>query len=338
MIDIWTDAVIKEISYSSAEISSQTKVDTIFFGGGTPSLTPTNNLEQIFNKLHGSFSISKNVEITLEANPDTLTKTKIKAWKKLGINRVSLGVQSSDQSVLQTLDRAHSPENVKKTVELLREEELNNFSLDLIYGTPGESIDSWKRSVDSLIELAPPHISAYALTVEPGTALYRKVKNKEINNINSDDQADKYLIADAIFERNNLPWYEISNWATPGFECRHNLLYWKNQNWWGYGPGAHSHINGKRWWNVKHPAQYASKLAEGKSAVADYEQLNSEQQDLERVMLSMRLRETNLGETIPEYILHDWNEKGYLTTDKIKWELTAEGRLLLDTLINQVTT
>lgn len=336
-IDVWAQALISEITYSLEKLPKSQVVETIFFGGGTPSLLPLNNLEQIFSKLNDSFIFSENIEITLEANPDTLSSSKIRAWKDFGINRISLGVQSADKKVLQILDRTHNPENVKNSVELLKNGGIHNFSLDLIYGTPGETLDSWSSSVESLVEFDPPHVSAYALTVEPGTALFRKVNNKEISNISSDDQADKYLIANDILEKNNLAWYEISNWAIPGHECRHNLLYWNNQNWWGYGPGAHSHIDGKRWWNVKHPANYAKKLVNEKSAIADFETLSFDQKNLEQTMLLMRLRGSDLRELAPAAILSEWENLDYVSRGSNNLELTPKGRLLLDSLIAQIT-
>ena len=336
-IDVWAQALISEITYSLEKLPKSQVVETIFFGGGTPSLLPLNNLEQIFSKLNHSFIFSENIEITLEANPDTLSSSKIRAWKDFGINRISLGVQSADKKILQILDRTHNPENVKNSVELLKNGGIHNFSLDLIYGTPGETLDSWSSSVESLVEFDPPHVSAYALTVEPGTALFRKVNNKEVSNISSDDQADKYLIANDILEKNNLAWYEISNWAKPGHECRHNLLYWNNQNWWGYGPGAHSHIDGKRWWNVKHPANYAKKLVNEKSAIADFENLSFDQKKLEQTMLSMRLRGSDLRELAPAAILSEWENLDYVSRGSNNLELTPKGRLLLDSLIAQIT-
>lgn len=336
-IDIWTNALISEITYSLEKLPQNKGVETIFFGGGTPSLLPLTNLEQVFTKLTECFNLIENVEITIEANPDTLTKYKIKAWKDFGINRVSLGVQSSDRQVLATLDRTHNPDNIKKSIALLREENLNNFSVDLIYGTPGESLDSWRRSIESIIAFDPPHISAYALTIEPGTALFRKVKNQEVESINSDDQADKYLLANKIFEKNDLNWYEVSNWSKIGYQCKHNLLYWQNQNWWGYGPGAHSHLDGKRWWNVKHPTNYATKLLKEKSAVDGYEILDTEQKDLEHLMLKMRLRDTNLSTLIPIQKLNEWEQLGYVVRIAGDLEFTPRGRLILDSLLSQVT-
>ncbi|MGA0078268.1 MAG: radical SAM family heme chaperone HemW [Candidatus Nanopelagicales bacterium] len=336
-IDLWTQALISEITYSLEKLPENQAVETIFFGGGTPSLLPLNNLEQIFSKLNDSFIFSENIEITLEANPDTLTSSKIQAWKDFGINRISLGVQSADKKILQILDRTHNPENVKNSVELLKNGGIHNFSLDLIYGTPGETLDSWSSTVESLVDFDPPHVSAYALTVEPRTALFRKVNNKEIGDISSDDQADKYLIANDILEKNNLAWYEISNWAKHGYECRQNLLYWNNQNWWGYGPGAHSHIDGKRWWNVKHPANYAKKLVNEKSAIADFENLSFDQKNLEQTMLLMRLRESDLRELAPTSVLSEWENLDYVSRGSNNLELTPKGRLLLDSLIAQIT-
>lgn len=335
-IDLWAQALISEISYSLEIVPEKKVVETIFFGGGTPSLLPLNNLEQVFSKLNDSFIFSDNIEITLEANPDTLSSSKIRAWKDFGVNRISLGVQSTDKKVLQILDRTHNPENVKSSVDLLKNEGINNFSLDLIYGTPGETLDTWRSSIESLIDFDPPHVSAYALTVEPGTALFRKVNNKEIKNVSSDDQADKYLIADDFFEKNNLPWYEISNWAKSGYECKHNLLYWRNQNWWGYGPGAHSHLDGKRWWNVKHPANYARKLINEKNAMEGFENLSLDQKKLEQTMLLMRLRGSDLRELAPATVLSEWESLAYVSFGTKSLELTPKGRLLLDSLIAQI--
>lgn len=335
-IDLWAQALISEISYSLEILPEKKVVETIFFGGGTPSLLPLNNLEQVFSKLNDSFIFSDNIEITLEANPDTLSSSKIRAWKDFGVNRISLGVQSTDKKVLQILDRTHNPENVKSSVDLLKNEGINNFSLDLIYGTPGETLDSWRSSIESLIDFDPPHVSAYALTVEPGTALFRKVNNKEIKNVSSDDQADKYLIADDLFGKNNLPWYEISNWAKSGYECKHNLLYWRNQNWWGYGPGAHSHLDDKRWWNVKHPANYARKLINEKNAIEGFENLSLDQKKLEQTMLLMRLRGSDLRELTPATVLSEWESLAYVSFGTKSLELTPKGRLLLDSLIAQI--
>lgn len=335
--DAWADSLLEEITFSFKQIVRPQALDSIFFGGGTPSLLTSEVLKKIFFKINSEFKFSQDIEITLEANPDTITHEKAKAWLDLGINRISIGMQSSDPAVLKTLDRTHNPENVKKAVEILQTVGIANFSLDLIYGTPGENLASWEQTVNSALELNPPHISAYALTIEPGTALYRKMKSQQIKTVSADDQADKYLLIDQILSQRSLTWYEISNWSKPGFECRHNLIYWNNQNWWGYGPGAHSHLNGVRWWNVKHPFSYSKKLFEENSAIEDREILSVEQKALEKVMLKLRLRSSNLDEFVPKAAQVSWRRAGFLSKDKNNFELTPKGRLMLDTLVNQLT-
>lgn len=335
--ETWAESLVKEITYSLEQIEKPQILKSIFFGGGTPSLLSPEILKKIFTKVSSEFNLAKDIEITLEANPDTITKEIVKTWIDLGINRISIGMQSSDSAVLKTLDRTHNPENVKKAVNILQAAGLSNFSLDLIYGTPGESLTSWEQTVTTAIELEPPHISAYALTIEPGTALYRKTKLQQIPPVSADDQADKYLLLDEILSEHNLPWYEISNWAQPGFECQHNLNYWNNQNWWGYGPGAHSHIAGVRWWNVKHPFSYSKKLTEEKNAIEEKEILSTAQINLERVMLALRLKSSDLKESVPHATLINWLREGYLKEDLNNFELTPKGRLLLDTLVNQLT-
>ena len=335
--ETWAESLVKEITYSLEQIEKPQILKSIFFGGGTPSLLSPEILKKIFTKVSSEFNLAKDIEITLEANPDTITKEIVKTWIDLGINRISIGMQSSDSAVLKTLDRTHNPENVKKAVNILQAAGLSNFSLDLIYGTPGESLTSWEQTVTTAIELEPPHISAYALTIEPGTALYRKTKLQQIPPVSADDQADKYLLLDKILSERNLPWYEISNWAQPGFECQHNLNYWNNQNWWGYGPGAHSHIAGVRWWNVKHPFSYSKKLTAEKNAIEEKEILSTAQINLERVMLALRLKSSDLKEIVPNATLINWLREGYLKEDLNNFELTPKGRLLLDTLVNQLT-
>jgi putative oxygen-independent coproporphyrinogen III oxidase len=335
--DSWAESLVKEITYSLEQFQTPQILKSIFFGGGTPSLLAPEILKKIFLKINSEFKYAEDVEITLEANPDTITKEIVKTWIDLGINRISIGMQSSDPAVLKTLDRTHNPENVKRAVDILQAAGLFNFSLDLIYGTPGESLTSWERTVNAAIELDPPHISAYALTIEPGTALYRKAKSQQVAPVSSDDQADKYLLVDRILSERNLLWYEISNWSKPGFECRHNLNYWNNQNWWGYGPGAHSHLNGVRWWNVKHPFVYSKKLIEEKSAIEEKEILSVEQKYLERVMLKLRLKSSDLKKIVPKTTRVHWMQEGLLKEELDNFELTPKGRLLLDTLVNQLT-
>ena len=332
----WLHSLLLEVDSSLESLAGQNKVHSIFFGGGTPSLLSEDIFESIFNKLTAKFKFSTDIEITIEANPDTVTAKNVKKWTDLGVNRISLGMQSADKAVLSFLERTHNPSNVSNAVELIREGGIDNFSLDLIYGSVGETLESWQKTLTTALTLAPPHISAYALTIEPGTSLARKMKSQQIAPINSDDQADKYLLMDKMFRDFGLNWYEISNWSKPGFECKHNLIYWTNQNWWGYGPGAHSHLNGVRWWNVKHPTNYSKKLKDEMNAVAEKEVLNPTQQKLEDLMLKLRIRETDLTKLVPNVLLQQWRANQLTTTASTQEELTPKGRLLLDSLIHQV--
>ncbi len=333
----WMNALLTEIDLSMLQLADKSVVNSIFLGGGTPSLLSAKIIKNIFGKLKVNFEFSKNVEITIEANPDTVNEDIAQTWLDVGINRVSLGMQSADQNILNTLDRTHNPINVKKAVEIIKKIGIGNFSLDLIYGTPGEDLESWNKTLEAALALQPPHISAYALTIESGTALHRRLQAGKINGINSDDQADKYLLADKLLSENGLNWYEISNWSKPGFESQHNLNYWTNKNWWGYGPGAHSHLAGTRWWNVKHPATYSSQLLSKKTAVAESEELTSSQKELEEIMLKMRIRESNLIEFVPKNLLAQWRDENLVKNVADRLELTPQGRLMLDSLIHQLT-
>ncbi len=331
------NALLTEIDLSMLQLADKPVVNSIFLGGGTPSLLSAKIIKNIFNRLKINFEFSKNVEITIEANPDTVNEDIAQTWLDVGINRVSLGMQSADPNVLNTLDRTHNPINVKKAVEIIKKIGIGNFSLDLIYGTPGEDLESWNKTLEAALALQPPHISAYALTIESGTALHRRLQAGKIDRINSDDQADKYLLADKLLSKNGFNWYEISNWSQPGFESQHNLNYWTNKNWWGYGPGAHSHLSGTRWWNVKHPATYSSQLLNKKTAVAESEELTSSQKELEEIMLKMRIRESNLIEFVPENLLLQWRNENLVKNVADRLELTPQGRLMLDSLIHQLT-
>lgn len=333
----WATALLTEIDLSLPQLGTKPLVNSIFLGGGTPSLLSADIIKKIFVKLRSSFQYSENIEITIEANPDTVTEDVVQSWLDSGINRVSIGMQSADEAILKILDRTHDPLNVKKAVEIIRKVGISNFSLDLIYGTPGEDLESWKKTLETALALQPPHISAYSLTIEPGTALHRRMQAGKIEATNPDDQADKYLLTENLLSQNGMNWYEISNWSRPGHESQHNLNYWTNKNWWGYGPGAHSHLAGKRWWNVKHPATYSSQLLNKKTAVSESEVLNTSQRELEDVMLKMRIRQSDLLDFVPENLLTQWRKQKFVHDVAERPELTARGRLVLDSLIHQLT-
>ena len=265
-------------------------VETVFFGGGTPTLLPPSDLARMLDAVRQEWGLAPGAEVTTEANPDSVDAASLAALAAAGFTRISIGMQSAVSHVLATLERTHTPENVPRAVAAARAVGLE-VSVDLIYGTPGEDVADWRRSVDAAIALEPDHISAYALGIEEGTRMGARVRRGEIAPTDPDDQAEKYLIADEAFAAAGHRWYEISNWARAGHECRHNLAYWRNEDWWGIGPGAHSHVGGVRFWNVKHPRAYAARLAAGLSPAAGREILSPGEREFERVMLGVRLAE-----------------------------------------------
>ena len=274
-------------------------VSTLFVGGGTPTVLPVADLARMVGAVRDAWGIAADAELTTEANPDSVTQESLDGLAAAGFTRVSFGMQSAVPHVLATLERTHDPARVPEVVRWARETGLA-ASLDLIYGTPGESLDDWRRSVEAALGCGVDHVSAYALVVEPGTKMGAQVRRGELPLPDEDDQASKYEIADELLEEAGLRWYEVSNWArSTGAACRHNLGYWQGDDWWGIGPGAHSHIGGVRWWNVKHPLAYAARMDAGVSPAAGREVLGAAERRLERVMLGVRLREGLPSDEVP---------------------------------------
>lgn len=275
---------------------------TVFFGGGTPTMLDSAALVALLEGVRGTWGLSADAEVTTEANPDSVTPESLHALARAGFTRVSLGMQSAVPHVLATLERTHRPANVARAVAAAREAGLK-VSLDLIYGTPGESLSDWRASLEAVLELEPDHVSAYALVIEPGTRMGAQLRRGEVASTDPDVQADMYELADTMLSAAGYDWYEVSNWARePADRCRHNLAYWRSQDWWGIGPGAHSYLGPRvqqdgtaagasRWWNVKHPRAYAARLAAGESPAAEAEPLADEDLRLEQVMLRLRLSE-----------------------------------------------
>jgi oxygen-independent coproporphyrinogen-3 oxidase len=283
-------AAISEIRMARRILGDVTlPVGTVFFGGGTPTLLPPDHLISILGAVRSEFGLAPNAEITTESNPDSVTRRDLDQLRAGGVNRISFGVQSVQPHVLAVLDRTHDPARVPHVVSDARASGFDSVSVDLIYGTPGESLADWERSVEAAIALQPDHVSAYALIVEEGTALARRVRRGDVAATDDDDAADKYERADAMLSAAGFEWYEVSNWAKTGAACRHNLNYWRGADWWGIGPGAHSHVGGVRWWNVKHPAAYAARLTDGHSPAAGREVLDDDTRRTERVLLETRL-------------------------------------------------
>lgn len=274
---------------------------SVFFGGGTPTVLPATDLVRVLRGLRQTFGLVPGAEITTEANPDTVTPQYLEALATGGFTRVSFGMQSAIPAVLATLDRTHQQQHLVAGVRAARAQGLE-VSVDLIYGTPTESLADWRASLNAALELEVDHVSCYALVIEPGTALGRALAQGEIPPVDPDDQADKYELADETLSAAGLEWYEISNWARPGHECRHNLAYWQNQDWYGFGPGAHSHLGSTRFWNLRHPAKWMQSLRAGHRPVDGQEIITGESARLEKLLLNLRLRQgLDLGEYAREF-------------------------------------
>ncbi len=275
-------------------------VSTVFVGGGTPTLLPVDDLVRLLGGVQDTWRLAPDAEVTTEANPDSVTPDGLRRLAAAGFTRVSFGMQSAVPHVLATLDRTHDPRRVPDVVRWARDAGLR-VSLDLIYGTPGESLDDWRRSLEAALATGVDHVSAYALVVEAGTRMAVQVRRGELTLPDEDDQAAKYELADDLLTAAGLHWYEVSNWArTPADASRHNLGYWRGDDWWGIGPGAHSHVGGVRWWNVKHPRAYADRLAAGRSPAAGREVVDETTAELEHVMLGVRIAQgLPIGELAP---------------------------------------
>ena len=338
----YIDLLIQEAKIARAEVKTNEPISTIFFGGGTPTLIEPADLGRVLNSIEADFGFAKDIEITIEANPDTVSKEKLATLRGVGINRISFGMQSAAPHVLAVLDRTHNPENVVKATNWAREVGFEQVSVDLIYGSPGESIADWEATIDSALALPINHISAYALIVESGTKLAAQVKRGEVVIPDDDQTADKYLLADEKFSQAGFTWYELSNWAKNGGECRHNIAYWEGANWWGLGPGAHSHIDGKRFWNVKHPNAYRERLELIQSPVMESETLKLEEKESERVMLQIRMPEGIAKNSLGDAAL--LRLESYLAGGQIskeQWDngqisLTLSGRLMADRIVREI--
>ncbi|MEU5300618.1 radical SAM family heme chaperone HemW [Streptomyces noursei] len=287
----YADTLVEEVRLARKVLGDDPRpVETVFVGGGTPTLLPAADLGRMLAALRDEFGLAPDAEITTEANPESVDPRYLAELRAAGFNRVSFGMQSARQHVLKILDRTHTPGRPEACVAEARAAGFAHVNLDLIYGTPGESDDDWRATLDAATGAGPDHVSAYALIVEEGTQLARRIRRGEIPMTDDDVHADRYLIAEERLTAAGYSWYEVSNWATTeAARCRHNELYWTGADWWGAGPGAHSHVGGVRWWNVKHPAAYAQALAEGRSPGAGRELLADEDRRVERILLELRL-------------------------------------------------
>ncbi len=343
-IGTFADTALLELDLAVAVLGpSAPRVDTVFVGGGTPTLLPPADLGRLLAGVRERWGLTEGAEVTTEANPDSVTPAGLTMLAEAGFTRVSLGMQSAVGHVLRVLDRTHDPENVARAVTAARRAGLQ-VSLDLIYGTPGESLEDWRRSLDAAIALEPDHVSAYALVVEPGTRLAARVRRGEVPAPLDDDEAEKYEMAEERLAAAGYGWYEVSNWAREdSARCRHNLGYWAGGSWWGAGPGAHSHVGGVRWWNVRHPSEYAARLAAGGSPAAGRETLTASQVLDERVLLAVRLVEGLPLAVLPPAgrgsvagLIADGLVDGPAAIARDRAVLTVRGRLLADTVVRRL--
>ncbi|WP_309117717.1 radical SAM family heme chaperone HemW [Saccharothrix sp.] len=340
----WLEGLRRELDLAAGVLGGPPPVDTVFVGGGTPSLLGSSGLASVLDAVRSSFGLAGDAEVTTESNPESTSPEFFAAIRDAGYTRVSLGMQSAARHVLAVLDRVHTPGRPVAAAREARAAGFDHVNLDLIYGTPGESADDLKASLDAVGSAGVDHVSAYALIVEEGTALARRVRRGELPMPDDDVLADKYELIDAAMTARGLRWYEVSNWAaSEASECRHNVLYWQGADWWGAGPGAHSHVGGVRWWNVKHPAKYASLLASGTSPAAGREVLSEEDRRVERVLLELRL-----ASGLPVDVLDESGraEAKIAVRDGLLSEtafaegrcvLTNRGRLLADAVVRRLT-
>jgi putative oxygen-independent coproporphyrinogen III oxidase len=344
--DGFAQQLIAEIEFSrdvlKASGAPSRKLSTVFFGGGTPTQLPVADLVAILDSLRQAFGIAPDAEVTTEANPDNVDLDYLAALRAGGFTRVSFGMQSAVPSVLATLDRTHQPEKVPQVVAWAKQAGLQT-SVDLIYGTPGETLEQWEASIDAALAMETDHISAYSLIVEDGTKMARLISSGQLDEQDDDLQASKYELADARFAAAGFDWYELSNWARgENSQSRHNLSYWQGMDWWGYGPGAHSHIAGTRWWNRKHPAPYTQALAKGESPAVGREILSSQARLEEAVLLQIRLRSGLATSTLREIEAFEPKVIASLIADELveakaaiqgRLVLTLKGRLLADAVV-----
>ncbi len=334
----YATTAIAEVDLLARVLPGAPEVETVFVGGGTPTLLPAADLVAMLAAVRDRFGLAEGAEVTTEANPDSVTPENLARLREGGFTRISFGMQSAVPAVLAVLDRTHDPDRVPLAVGWAREAGFEQISLDLIYGTPGESLADWEHSVTAALACAPDHISAYSLIVEDGTALARQVRSGVVPMPDEDDLADKYDLVDDLLSGAGFDWYEVSNWARDeASRCRHNELYWASQNWLGIGPGAHAHVGGVRWWNVKHPTAYAGRLAAGESPALAREVLDAETRRVERVLLEVRLRDG-----LPLQVLRDRARAdaavadGLATIEADRLVLTRRGRLLADAVVRDL--
>ncbi len=340
----WLEAFKRETELAAKMLSAAgvPQAESVFVGGGTPSLLGAAALADVIDTISNNFGMRPNAEVTTEANPESTSPQFFQAIREAGFTRVSLGMQSAAQHVLAALDRTHTPGRAISAAREAREAGFEHVNLDLIYGTPGERDSDLDASLDAVLAAGADHVSAYALIVEDGTALARRIRKGEMPAPDDDVLAARYELIDSRLAAAGFQWYEVSNWAANEEAiCRHNVGYWNESNWWGLGPGAHSHVGGVRWWNAKHPARYADQLASGLLPVGGVETLSPEDQHLEYVMLAVRMRAgLSLRRLSPaeRAAAERCADEGLAEIAGGRLRLTGRGRLLADGVVRQIVT
>jgi len=333
---------LRELDHAAVTLGAVVRpAATVFFGGGTPTLLPPEDLVAILDAIRERFGLEPGAEVTTEANPESVDPRGLEVLRAGGFTRISIGMQHAAPHVLATLDRVHTPGRAGVAAAEAHAAGFEHVSLDLIYGAPGETADDWALTLDTALTAGPDHVSSYGLEVEPGTALAARVRRGELPLPGGDAMAERQGEADAAFSAAGLQWYEVANHAAcPEARCRHNLGYWRSHDWWGIGPGAHSHVAGERWWNVKHPSAYARRLAAGQSPAGGREILDPATRRFERIMLELRLAEgldtallSPAGVRAAERLARD----GALRLSGGRAVLTLHGRLIADAVVRDLT-
>ncbi|MDN5800260.1 MAG: radical SAM family heme chaperone HemW [Corynebacterium casei] len=332
----YLDALERELELAAAKVNRP--ADTIFVGGGTPSLLGGEGLTRVLNAARNTFGISEGAEISTESNPESTSPEFFAQIKDAGFTRVSLGMQSAASHVLQVLERAHTPGRPFAAAKEAKAAGFEHVNLDMIYATPSETDDDVRRTLDLALETGVDHISAYSLIVEDGTRMARKVKKGELPMPDQDTMARRYdIIADTL-DNAGFGWYEVSNWAKEGGECRHNMIYWRDHDWWGAGPGAHSHLGDQRFYNVKLPGRYINMVGADELPIADTETLTDSEHHMEKIMLGLRLRE-GIDRTLlsdkAQPMIDGFIDRGLLADDT-SLHVTRSGRLLADGIITDL--
>ena len=339
-MDSYLNALDIELELAAESLGGALQpADTVFVGGGTPSMLGASGLAQVLGYVRKSFGIASGAEVTTESNPESTSPEFFEGLLEAGYTRVSLGMQSASSRVLQVLERRHTPGRPVEAAKEARAAGFEHVNLDMIYGTPGETDDDVRATLEAVLAAEVDHVSAYSLIVEDGTAMARKVRRGELRVTDEDVLASRYALIDGVLSVAGFDWYEVSNWARPDGECRHNLGYWRDHDWWGAGPGAHSHLGDRRFFNVKHPARYTQHCTAGVLPIAEEEHLSTHDRHVEKVMLGLRLREgiaRSLFGAGAERALRHYQDRGLLTLDDDRVYLTESGRLLADGIIADV--